>query len=254
MLKLGNIASLYKHTLPIRDLKHLVKKTAPENQSFATRRRLVDNRSQSVALSYKADVVFEAAERHSIRIKFLKIILPLIATLIALLFCWFTFFSAPSHGDLVIINGGDDNGKLTMTQPKLEGYTSTNQRYALSAQKAIQNPSNTGMIELQNISAILPLGGRGEAHVSAEAGFYDNINGRLNLTKPFSVKTSDGIVARLQNANINLATTQLTTSDPVDIKRGGQHLKAGRLQISNKGQVLSFHDGVRLVIDNTISH
>lgn len=232
----------------------MVKKTASENQSVATARGFVDNRSQAVALAYKANVVFEAAERHSIRIKFLKFILPLIATLIALVFCWFTFFSAPSHGDLVIINGSDADGMLTMTQPKLEGYTSSNQRYALSAQKAIQDPSNTGMIELQNISAILPLGGRGEAQVNAEAGFYDNINGRLNLTKPFSVKTSDGVVAKLQNANVNLATSQLTTSDPVDINRGGQHLKAGSLQISNKGQVLLFHDGVSLVIDNTMSH
>ncbi|MHC5306229.1 LPS export ABC transporter periplasmic protein LptC [Bartonella sp. LJL80] len=212
----------------------------------------MNDSSEIFSASQKSDAVFNSAHRHSARVRVLKFVLPLAALAIALVFCWFTFFAAPSSADLVVLNDDQGaDGRLTMTDPKLEGYTSANKPYSLKAAKAIQDPSHSGMIELQNIIAQLPLGERGQADVEAAGGFYDNINGRLQLDKPFTVQTDDGMVAKLESADVNLATSQLNTDRPVDIRRDGQHLKANGLQIRENGQVLFFRGGVSLVIDNT---
>ncbi|WP_295895147.1 LPS export ABC transporter periplasmic protein LptC [uncultured Bartonella sp.] len=201
--------------------------------------------------SLKSDAVFVAAHRHSVRVHLLKFLLPVVAIIIALVFSWFTFFATPSSRDLVVLNGDQGaGGQLTMTDPKLEGYTAANKPYSLKADKAVQDPHNPGIIELQHIVASLPLGQRGEAAVNAIGAFYDNVNGRLQFDKPFEVKTDDGMVAKLEAADVNLATSQLSTDCPVDILRGGQHLKANGLQIRDNGQVLFFNRGVSLVIDN----
>lgn len=211
----------------------------------------MDDSSEIFSPSYKSDAVFDAARRHSVRVHILKFLLPVAAIVIALIFSWFTFFATPSTSDLVVLNGDQGSGgQLTMTDPKLEGYTSANKPYSLKANKAIQDPHHPGMIELQQIAATLPLGLRGEAAVNAVGAFYDNVNGRLQFDKPFEVKTNDGMVAKLEAADVNLSTSQLSTDQPVDIRRGGQHLKANGLQIRDNGQVLFFNRGVSLVIDN----
>ncbi|WP_297322676.1 LPS export ABC transporter periplasmic protein LptC [uncultured Bartonella sp.] len=208
--------------------------------------------SEIFSPSYKSDAVFNAARRHSVRVHLLKFLLPIVAIIIALVFSWFTFFATPSSSDLVVLNGDQGaGGQLTMTDPKLEGYTAANKPYSLKAKKALQDPHNPGMIELQHIVASLPLGERGEATVNAVGAYYDNVNGRLQFDKPFVVKTDDGMVAKLEAADVNLATSQLNTDQPVDIRRGGQHLTANGLQIRENGQVLFFNRGVSLVIDNT---
>ncbi|AQT46252.1 lipopolysaccharide export system protein LptC [Bartonella choladocola] len=211
----------------------------------------MDDGSEIFSPSFKSDAVFDAARRHSVRVHILKFLLPVVAIIIALVFSWFTFFATPSTSDLVVLNGDQGSGgQLTMTDPKLEGYTSANKPYSLKADKAIQDPHHPGMIELQRIIATLPLGERGDAAVNAVGAFYDNVNGRLQFDKPFEVKTNDGMVAKLDAADVNLATSQLSTDKPVDIRRGGQHLKANGLQIRDNGQVLFFNRGVSLVIDN----
>lgn len=209
--------------------------------------------SEIFSASHKSEAVFNAAQRHSVRVRALKFLLPVIAVLIAFVFSWFTFFAAPGSTDVLVVNDDQGNdGRLTMTDPRLEGYTTAKKPYSLKAVKAIQDPTRSGMIELQDITAALPLGERGQAAVKAISAFYDNINGRLQFDKPFEIRTGDGMVAKLKSADVNMSTSQLNTDQPVDIRRGGQHLKANGLQIRENGQVLFFRSGVSLVIDNTI--
>lgn len=205
------------------------------------------------SVNKKSDAIFKAAKHHSWRVRILKVGLPIIAIAIAVVFSWFTFFATQGSSNVVIINSDEgSDGKLTMTEPKLEGYTKANKPYSMTALKAIQDPSRSGVIELLGIIAKLPMGDRGEASVDAKGGIYDNVNGRLVLNKPFNVKTNDGLVAKLKSANVNLSTSELETNEPIDIKRGGQYLKANSLKIQDNGQLLLFKGNVSLVIDNTI--
>ncbi len=139
--------------------------------------------------------------------------------------------------------------KLTMLNPKLEGYTRAHEPYWLKAEKAFQDHTRSGIIGLQNITAEAFVGKQKRVFLDAQGGFYDNMNGYLQLDKPFTIKTNDGMIAEFLAANINLSEGQLNTDKRVNIQRAGLHLAANALQIREKGQNIYFHGGVHLVID-----
>ncbi|WP_455466092.1 LPS export ABC transporter periplasmic protein LptC [Bartonella sp. B39] len=195
--------------------------------------------------------VFKKASRHSRRISVLKFFLPILALVIALVFCWFTFFFVPVASDDSVTagNGEGEIMKLTMLNPKLEGYTRSHEPYWLKAEKAFQDRTRAGVIGLQNITAEALVSKQRRVFLDAQGGMYDNMNGCLQLDKPFTITTSDGTIAQFMAANINLSEGQLKTDKGINIQRAGFHLTANALQIREKGQNMYFHGGVHLVLD-----
>ncbi len=139
--------------------------------------------------------------------------------------------------------------KLTMLNPKLEGYTRSHEPYWLKAEKAFQDRTRSGVIGLQNITAEALVGKKRRVFLDAQGGVYDNMNGCLQLDKPFTITTNDGMTAQFMAANINLSEGQLNTDQRVNIQRAGLHLAANALQIRKKGQNMYFHGGVYLILD-----
>ncbi|WP_208433687.1 LPS export ABC transporter periplasmic protein LptC [Bartonella taylorii] len=194
--------------------------------------------------------VFRKASRHSRRISILKFFLPLLALVVVLVFCWFTFSFTPVASDPVTLNSEEEGVmKLTMRNPKLEGYTRSHEPYWLKAEEAFQDRTRSGVIGLQNITAEVSVGKQKRVFLDAQGGSYDNINGYLQLDKPFTITTNDGLMAQFIAADINLSEGQLNTKQPVNIQRAGLHLAANALQIREKGQNIYFHGGVHLVFD-----
>lgn len=211
------------------------------------------HRSELFSASNKSRKVFIKAQKHSRRVRFLKLTLPATALALACVFCWFTFFSAPKSTGIIMLNGEvKEDNKLVMTAPRVEGYTNDNRLYALSAARAIQDPQRTGIIELEEIRARLPFGESGQAMVEAQSGVFDNINGRLQFSRPFTVETSDGMVARFQSADINIETSQLKTADKVEISSKTELLRANGMRVLDNGRVIMFDGGVSLVIDGSM--
>ncbi|WP_019220939.1 LPS export ABC transporter periplasmic protein LptC [Bartonella senegalensis] len=212
----------------------------------------VHNQSKIFSKSEKSpfEDAFRKASRHSRSISILKFLLPFCALTAGVVFCWFTFFFVPAASDPVILND-EESGimKLTMLNPKLEGYTRSREPYWLKAEKAFQDRTHSGIIGLQKITAEAFVGKQRRVFLDAQGGNYDNINGCLQLDKPFSITTNDGIIAQFMAANINLSEGQLNTDKRVKIQRAGFHLAANALQIREKGQKIYFHGGVHLVLD-----
>ncbi|WP_375607913.1 MULTISPECIES: LPS export ABC transporter periplasmic protein LptC [unclassified Bartonella] len=193
--------------------------------------------------------VFKKASRHSRRISILKIFLPFLALVSALVFCWFTFFSVPVTSNSMPLNSEESEVmNLTILNPKLEGYTRAHEPYWLKAEKAFQDHTHSGIIRLQNITAKAFMGQQRQVFLAAQGGVYDNINGFLQLDKPFTVTTNDGMMAQFISASINLSEGQLKTDQRVNIQRAGLHLAANALQIREKGKNMYFHGGVHLVL------
>ncbi|EJF85417.1 LPS export ABC transporter periplasmic protein LptC [Bartonella rattimassiliensis] len=192
--------------------------------------------------------VFKKASRHSRRISVLKIFLPFLALVLALVFCWFTFFLVPVTPDPLPLNNEESEVmNLTILNPKLEWYTRAHEPYWLKAEKAFQDHIRSGIIGLKNITAKAFMGEQRQIFIAAQGGVYDNINGFLQLDKPFTITTNDGMMAQFMSASINLSEGQLKTDQRVHIQRTGLHLSANALQIREKGKNMYFHGGVHLV-------
>lgn len=198
--------------------------------------------------SEKAVSVFQAAQRHSTRVKFWKIGLPIAAVLVGAVFSWFTFLATPASTVKVNLGDGLENGKLVMANPNLNGFTKENRPYNLTATKATQDIKNEGVITLEGISAKLPVGAENQAIINAQNGIYDNVNGRMKLVGDFTVTTTDGLIAKMSSADVNIATGQIMTDSPVDIKSGSTHIQANKMQVQSSGDVVVFEDEVHLTI------
>ncbi|WP_343313358.1 LPS export ABC transporter periplasmic protein LptC [Brucella sp. BE17] len=201
--------------------------------------------------SQKADALFHAAKRHSVRVRVLKTALPVAAVIVGAVFSWYTFFATPAAPIKIDLNTGGESGKLVMSSPHLNGYTKDNRPYSMTAAKATQDAKNGGTIALEGIAAELPVGDNGTAKVEAESGLYDNANGRLQLDKNFVVTTDDGLHAVLRSADVNLKSGQITTDEPVDIRNGTTHILADRMQVKDNGKVLIFEHKVHMTIDGS---
>lgn len=208
--------------------------------------------ARQFAASDKDSTVFRAAERHSRRVRFLKFALPATAVLGAAVFSWFTFFSTSSvPSNISLENAGIEDGKLVMTNPKLDGFTKEKLPYKMSAVRALQQVGNTNVISLEGIDAELPLGKDLRAQVKAKSGVFDNANRQLTLDSDISLTTSDGITARLQSADIDIAGNSMSTDHPVEINNSNSSITADSMQITESGKVMTFEKRVRLVIQPT---
>lgn len=191
---------------------------------------------------------FRRARRHSRLVGALKVALPLAAVLIALAFAAYSFVLTPGQVSIDIAGTSYSDGKLTMAHPKLDGFTRDNRPYSMTAARAVQEIGNTDSIELQEITASLPVDDENWATVKAERGIYDRRKNTLDIAGDMTVTTADGMTARLRSARVDIATGSLATSEPVDITMQGSHIDADTMRVEERGKVLVFETRVRVTV------
>lgn len=192
---------------------------------------------------------FGYAQRHSRRVRVLKLALPLAALVIAVGFPVYSYMVAPPSVTVQTDSSAFSDGKLVMANPKLEGLTKENLPYALNALRAIQDANRESIVELEGINAKLPVSADNVASVGASHGIYDRENNTLDLDKEITISTTDGMVARLKSAFLDMGKGTMTTNQPVDIAREGSRITADTMSVKENGKVLIFEKRVRLNID-----
>lgn len=192
---------------------------------------------------------FGLAQRHSRRVRALKLVLPLAAAVIAIAFPVYSYLAAPASVDVKADGSAFSDGKLVMANPKLNGFTSKNLPYAMTAVRAVQDAAKQGIVELEGINAKLPIDADNVAVVGAAHGIYDRDANTLALDKDITLTTTDGTVAKLQSAFLDMGKGNMKTDDPVDITRQGSRITADTMKVQDNGKVLIFEKRVRVNID-----
>jgi lipopolysaccharide export system protein LptC len=208
----------------------------------------------AVLPSTKTGAAFRAAQRHSRRVRVLRTALPFAAVVCIAVFSWYTFLSTPASVNISMSGAGIKDGKLVMTNPKLSGFTGANQPYSMAAARAIQDIGNTSVFKLEDIHASLPLSEHQTAKVDAGTGVYDNTKRTLALGAGVTVRTSEGAVARLRSAAIDIASGQMRTDEPVEIDNGDTQLSAASMSVSKNDGVIVFDKQVSLVLQPAALH
>jgi lipopolysaccharide export system protein LptC len=176
------------------------------------------------------------------------VLLPGLAVLIAVVFTAYSYLLTPGDISIDILGSSYSNGKLTMANPKLDGFTKENRPYSMRAARAIQDVTNTSVFQLDDIQAKLPLSDGNWANVVTAKGIYDKDKNTLNVPTEMTVTTTDGMVAKLNSAFVDIASGDLKTSDPVDITLQGSHITADSMTVGDRGKVLVFDEKVRLTM------
>lgn len=192
---------------------------------------------------------FANAQKHSRRVRALKIVVPAAAILIAGAFVAASYALTPVKVNVATDDSAYANGKLVMANPKLEGVTKDNRPYSMNAVRAIQDLKSQDVIELEDISAKLPMNAEDWVSVDAKKGTYDRLANTLNVTSPLTVKTTDGMTAQLTSAFVDISKGNLETAQPVEIVLNGTQVQADSMKVFEKGKVLVFENRVRMHIN-----
>ena len=192
---------------------------------------------------------FAAADRHSRRVRLAKFVIPLVALLAGGFFAAKTFFRSELPVDISTSGVSLSDGRVVMANPKLDGMTGDKRPYKMQAERAFQEVKKDGLVELEKITATLPFGKNTTADLTAGGGMFDHAKNTLDLNKSVTLTTSDGMVAKLASAAINIGQSTLISDEPVDITAKGSHITADSLQVFDGGKHLIFDKKVRLSID-----
>jgi lipopolysaccharide export system protein LptC len=206
----------------------------------------IASRASKSVRSREAD--FEKARLHSGKVRLLKWVLPIVGIGVGLVFAGYAFLSRVPQLTYDIASTAFADGKLVMSNPKLDGVTKDNLPYSLRADRATQDPLAQSVIELEGINAKVPIDAKDTATVVAAHGIYNSSANTLDIDTPLSIEGTNGLTARLTTAHLEIDAGKMTTPDPVEITLNGNRITADTFSVLDNGKILVFEKRVRLNI------
>lgn len=191
---------------------------------------------------------FKRAARYSIRVEYLKYILPGVGLLIILLLLGALLFRPKLPINITIGASGIEDGKLVMNNPKLDGFDPKNRAYSVEARKAIQSIENPTYVELIEIKAKVPMADGLFADIEAGNGSFDVTAKKLELGGTVNVITTDGMKIILQDAYFDLKAGTMSTHRSLNFTSESANISSQSLEIYENGDRIVFSNDVKLIL------
>ncbi|MBP1887844.1 LPS export ABC transporter periplasmic protein LptC [Sinorhizobium mexicanum] len=192
---------------------------------------------------------YASAARHSARVRRLKVILPLVASVIAMIFVAVSFVRAFLPEELQLETATIENGKIVMQNPAISGRNKQDISYSMKAQRALQDIANPDLITLETIHAEMPVNDTLIATVDAASGIYDRGANTLDMNAPFTISMNNGVNADFQSAYLDINAGEMETKRPIAISMNGGSIIAQTLRMTDKGRIVTFEGMVKVNVD-----
>jgi lipopolysaccharide export system protein LptC len=189
---------------------------------------------------------FAAAARHSKLVRVLRKAVPAAIGLSMLVIVGISVFNPfrmlgklPIDFGNVVVSGT----KITMQSPHMAGFTPDRRPYEVSATTAMQDVTNPNFIELEILKAKLEMVDRSTVWMDARRGYFKNREQLLDLHEDVLLRSSS-YIAKLSEATIDMGKGTVVSDKPVNVKMMDGTLDAQRLEITGRGELMTFHGGV----------
>ncbi len=116
------------------------------------------------------DARYRAAQRHSARVRMLKILLPTISVLAVVGFVGYFYVVPHLPANFGAATIDISNNAIVMQDPHVSGYLSGGRSYELKADRAEQSLANTKVVTLHNIGATIGMGKGETARIKPPPG------------------------------------------------------------------------------------
>jgi lipopolysaccharide export system protein LptC len=209
-------------------------------------------RAFTVTARTDGDRVFRAARRHSRRVRLLRIGVPfaVVAGLgLVLAAVWFNPLRAITRIPADIAGLVVSGTKVTMQQPRLSGYTKDGNPYVLNAYTAAQDITKPTLVELRELRADVAMQDTSKVKISALNGLYDTKDEMLTVRDNILLVSSTGYEGRLSEASIDIRKGIIISEKPVAVKLLNGTLDANRLEVTESGDLVRFHNGVKMIMN-----
>jgi lipopolysaccharide export system protein LptC len=174
--------------------------------------------NESAALRSARAHAFEAARRHTLRVRVLRrglefAVIGAIALSVAL--AGYRNF-ARALRDVAFEGIGIDGGKITMDKPRLSGSRPGGGGYVITAVKAMQDPRNTSVVDLVLIGGDITTADHDVSRLSAQTGHYESADETLDLAGDVRLKNSHYEIF-LRSVHITFKTGGYVSKEPVKV-------------------------------------
>jgi lipopolysaccharide export system protein LptC len=210
------------------------------------------NNGGQVAYANSARNAYGDARFHSVRVRRLKVLLPVAAVIVSLVFIGVSVIRTYLPENIKIEGARIENGKVVMEKPAIAGRNAAGINYSMLAERALQDIKNPNLITLETVKAAVPIKDDLIARVEATTADYDRATDNLNVKSPFTINLSNGLTAKFQTAQVDVKGGKLTTSDPVTIQKVGASVVARSLKMTDKGRTITFEGNVRMNVDPSV--
>ncbi len=194
---------------------------------------------------------FEAARRHSTRVRLLKRAIPLGSGIAVLLVALIGIFDPFRSIGAVSIGPINLSGtRITMDQPRLTGFRVKDSKpYEVTAESATQDVRRPTVVEMKKLVARVELENQENVRLVADLGVYDTSKEQIELTDNVRVQSARGYDARLAAAFVDFKAGSVRSDKPVEVKFTDGSVRSDRLHITDGGKRLAFEGRVKAVFD-----
>lgn len=189
-----------------------------------------------------------AAHRHSRRVFWLRVLLPVIGTAAVVGFLVVTQLGLPGDLDLSAARLSVTKNAVIMDRPHLTGFDGERREYIVSADRAIQALASPDKVKLEAIEATIKTAGQGTTRVVADTGDYDHTAQTLHLAGSIAVQTGEGYTLHLTDADIDFKAGTMKSDNATKVDYGDSTVASDRLAVSDNGKLIVFDGSVRTTI------
>ncbi len=188
---------------------------------------------------------FARARRHSMLVRWLKVLLPIGAVAVLSSYGIFVQHSVKiGDGQLKIGPVAFSSDVLTMHNPQYEGYSKDGSRFSVSARTAEQDVGQKGPIRLSTIEGSIVQPDKTVTTLSATRGVFDSKANELELSEAIKIKSSDGMAARLTRAKVFMKESRIVSDEPVTVEMAAGTLNGNNMVLLQKTREVTFSGGV----------
>lgn len=189
---------------------------------------------------------WKRSRRHTMLVRFLRILLPVIAGLIALAIFVSAIDFGPSLPSVKIGKVEMDGSSISMTNPELSGFGKNEEAYRVTAERAEQDLKNPKVVTLERVDGVMTDKDGRETTLSAANGRFNSENKTMILRDDVVVGSSTGYVAHLEVADVDMDKGIVISEKPVMIEGLDGIIRANSLEIRDKGAIINFRGKVVL--------
>lgn len=199
---------------------------------------------------------YDAARRHSARVRLLKILIPIGSAVAAGLVVAVTVYNP--FGKLAGLTMGSmsiSGTKVAMEGPRLTGFRSKDARpYEVTAIAAYQDIRKPNVIELKDMQARLTVDASGgNARLVSKMGVFDTTKEHLELSQDIRITTEKGDEVLMRSASVDFKAGTVLSTEPVKITTAQGVIEAEGVQVSENGRTISFTGRVRAQFDRSVT-
>lgn len=187
------------------------------------------------------------ADRHSRRVRFFKIVLPVFGVAALALVGGLTWFKMHVFSGVDMRNVLFSKDGLTMVEPRLSGRTQ-GRTYDVTAARAFQSIADPKVVRLEGIDGRLELADGTSVKIDSAEGTYDGNRETLRLQGGITLAASNGWRAEGPSADIDLVGGRITGVEGVRIAGPSATIGADTLDLTDNGHHALFEGRVRMTV------